>query len=65
MLFNEANWETSQHAVMCVCVCTGVCHEHPLLAADNKCQLEKKIPSGPAEHLWQREERGAVTSLGR
>lgn len=64
MLFNEANWETSQHAA--VCARTAVCREQLLSAADNKCQLNpKKIPSGPVEHLRQGEERGAVTSLGR
>lgn len=64
MLFNEADWETSQRAVGRVC--TGVCPEHLLLAADNKCRLNpKKIPSEPAEHLRQRAERGAVISLRR
>ena len=45
MLFNEANWEKSQHSVACVCVCTGVCREHLLLALDNKCQFNPKNPS--------------------
>lgn len=53
-----------------MCVRTDVYPEHLLLAADNKCELKskkinKKIPSGPAEHLRQTEERGAVTRLGR
>lgn len=25
MIFNEANWETSQHAMVCMCMCVLVC----------------------------------------
>ena len=42
VLFNEANWETSQYAAVSVCVCTDVCPEHPLLAGDNKWELKPK-----------------------
>lgn len=58
MLFNEANWETSHHAAAYVCVCTGVCREHLLLAADNKCQLNPKKSLQDQQSIFDGERSG-------
>lgn len=65
MSFNEASWETRHHAVASVCVLVCVMNVFSQLQTINASLIQKKIPSGPVEHLRQRDERGAVTSLRR